>query len=65
MFQAIDMHVYRRALRARDCICYLRVTEDYSVDVTYTKNCRETSYIYEKLQRDKTADIYHSKQEKI
>ena len=46
MFQAIDMHVhvYRRALRAHDCIHYLRVMEDYGVDVTYMKNCRETKW---------------------
>ena len=54
--QAIDMYVLyiRRALRVRDCIRYLRVTEDYGVDVTYTKNCR-----------DKMADIYHGRQETL
>ena len=54
MFQAIDMHVYRRALRACDYIRYLRVTEDYGVDVTYAKNCR-----------DKMADVYHGRQETL
>ena len=46
MFQAIDMHVYRQAVCARDCIHYLCVIEDYCVNVTYTKIAERQNGIY-------------------
>ena len=43
-FKSLCVGLCRRALRARDYISYLRVTEDYDAEVTHTKNCSETKW---------------------